>query len=63
MNYIIAKSDKQLGICLRMLYPEQKTFSPELYLNDKGKVEYRVPIDLSNDRFEYYKHTFEKLIS
>ena len=37
MKYIIAKSDKQLGICLRMLYPEQKRFSPELYLNDRAK--------------------------
>ena len=63
MNYIIAKSDRQLGICLRMLYPEQKRFSPELYLNDKGKVEYKVPVDLDDNRYEYYKHTFETLIS
>lgn len=63
MNYIIAKTDRQLGICLRMLFPEQKSFTPEPYLNDKGKMEYRIPVELDDDRYEYYRQTFETLIS
>ena len=40
MNYILAKGDKQLGICLRMLYPEQKRFKIKPIINDLGKMEY-----------------------
>ena len=62
MNYIIAKSDRELGLCIRMLYPEQRSFAPEPYINEKGKMEYKVPVTLSDDRYEHYKQAFEILI-
>lgn len=37
MNYILAKNDKQLGICLRMLFPKQKRFKINPVMNDRGK--------------------------
>lgn len=63
MNYILAKNDKQLGICLRMLFPKQKRFKINPVMNDRGKMEYHVYVDLDDERFEYYQRTFNTLIS
>ena len=63
MNYIIAKGDKQLGICLKMLYPEQTRFTINPVMNDRGMMEFQVFVDLDDDRFEHYKNTFDTLIS
>ena len=63
MNYILAKGDKQLGICLRMLYPEQTRFKINPVLNERRKMEFQVFVDLDDDRFEHYKNTFDTLTS
>lgn len=63
MNYILAKNDKQLGIRLRMLFPEHKRFSINPVMNDRGKMEYYVHVDLDDERFEYYQRKYNTLIS
>ena len=61
MNYLVAKDDKQLDICLRMIYPEQKTFKIDPVINEKGKMEFHVVVELSEERFNYYKNLFKTL--
>ncbi len=63
MDYILAEGDRQLGVCLRMLYPEQTRFKISSVLNDRGKLEFQVYIDLDTDRIEYYKNKFDTLTS
>ena len=46
MHELLAKSDRQLGMCLRMLYDEGLTGPLELKsaINSKGKMEFRVVV-------------------
>jgi len=45
MDYFIAVNDKQLGVCLRMLYAENIQAFVETVRNDKGKIEFHISID------------------
>ena len=44
MKYFIAKSDRQLGICLRMLYANGIQGHVETVLNSKMRIEFHVTI-------------------
>lgn len=63
MNYILAKNDRQLGVCLRILFPEQKHFKINPVINEHGKMEFQVYVDLNQERFEHYQNAFQTLIS
>ena len=42
MEYFLAVSDKQLGLCLRLLYAEGIRAIVETVRNSKGKIEFHV---------------------
>ncbi len=62
MDYFRATCDKQLGICLRMLYAEGIQGIVEVTKNDKGKIEFHVYIEDLN-KFEMLRERYEVMIS
>ena len=64
MHELLAKSDRQLGMCLRMLYDEGLTGPLEIKsaINSKGKIEFRVVIPVEDAEFEKLKRRFETMI-
>lgn len=62
MHELLAKSDRQLGMCLRMLYDEGM---PHLDLhseiNDKGKMEFHVLLPVDDETFERLQKRFETM--
>lgn len=62
MHELLAKSDRQLGMCLRMLYDEGL---PKLDLhseiNDKGKMEFHVLLPVDDETFERLRKRFETM--
>ena len=63
MNYFIAKNDTELGVCLRMLYPEFKTVEVQPRLNNKKKMEFYIPVDMDDEAFTRYKDRLETLVN
>lgn len=63
MHELLAKSDRQLGMCLRMLYDEGM---PKLDLhseiNDKGKMEFHVLLPVDDETFERLRKRFETMV-
>ncbi len=57
-KYFVATNDRQLGVCLRMLYAEKIQPIVLTVLNDKNKVEFHISIsvddNLMNDLLERY---------
>lgn len=64
MEYFLAKNDKQLGICLRMLYANGLKGVPDVVVNDKGKVEFHVhAAAVDKELFDELNRCYEILIS
>ena len=63
MDYFLAVNDKQLGICLRMLYAEKIRGFVETVMNEKGKIEFHISIAASPDMFEELRERYQILIS
>lgn len=63
MDYFRAVNDKQLGICLRMLYAEEIQGFVETIKNDKGKIEFHVSINADEHLFEMLLERYEIMIS
>lgn len=60
---IIAKNDTELGMCLRMLYPEFKKVEVQPHLNKKKKMEFHIPVDVDDETFARYKNRLETLVN
>lgn len=62
---LLAKTDRQLGTCLRMLYAEGLHGPLEVYTakNPKGKIEYRVILPVDDATFETLQNRYETLLS
>lgn len=63
MNYLLATSDKQLGICLRMLYAERIQPIVQTVMNGKGKIEFRIRVAADEDKFAMLEERYRVLIS
>lgn len=62
MYYLTAKSDKQLGMCLRMLFSEGLSeIKVKPILNNKHKVEFQVILDVEEADFNRLKDRYETL--
>ena len=67
MHELLAKSDRQLGMCLRMLYDEGMSGPLDVHseINDKGKMEFHVLLPVDDETFElfmqYHLSTCERL--
>lgn len=64
MHELLAKSDRQLGMCLRMLYDEGMPGPLDIHseINDKGKMEFRVLLPVDDETFERLQKRFETMI-
>lgn len=63
MSYFLAVNDKQLGICLRMLYAENIQGLVETVKNSKGKIEFHIRINEETGRFVQLDERYRILIS
>lgn len=64
MKFLLAKTDRQLGICLRLLYAEGIR-EPLRVISAKtkaGKVEARVFVPVDDARFEILQKSYQTLI-
>ena len=61
-RYFKAVNDKQLGICLRMLYAEGIQPFIDIVLNDKDKIEFHVAIDEDEQIFNKLDERYKILI-
>lgn len=64
MHELLARSDRKLGMCLRMLYDEGMPGPLELQsaINGKGRMEFRVMLPVDDAKFEQLKKRFETMI-
>lgn len=63
MDYFLAINNRQLGICLRMLFADGIQGHVETVLNEKDKIEFHIRIDTSEEIFEKLNERYEILIS
>lgn len=63
MQYFLATNDKQLGVCLRMLYAEGIQAAVETLKNDKGKIEFHITIAADDELLEELLERYDILIS
>ena len=62
MHELLAKSDRQLGMCLRMLYDEgMPRLDLHSEINDKGKMEFHVLLPVDDETFERLQKRFETM--
>lgn len=57
MGYFLAVNDKQLGLCLRMLYADGLSANVQTLRNDKGKIEFHISTEADQD---YFNELFER---
>lgn len=63
MHKLVAKSDRQLGMCLRMLYNEgMSSLNLHSEINAKGKMEFHVLLPVDDETFERLQKRFETMI-
>ena len=63
-RYFRAVNDKQLGICLRMLYAEEQ-LNPfvKVVLNEKDKIEFYIRINADEQLYDELIERYKILIS
>lgn len=62
-NFFKAVNDRQLGICLRMLYAEKMQGLVETVKNSKGKIEFHIRVNADEETFSWLFERYETLIS
>lgn len=63
MGYFLAVNDKQLGLCLRMLYADGLSANVQTLRNDKGKIEFHISTEADEDYFNELLERYTILIS
>lgn len=63
MKYFLAANDRQLGICLRMLYAERLQGYVYTVLNSKNRIEYHISVSVDDERFDKLNEHYKILIS
>ena len=49
MHKFVAKNDKQLGLCLKLLYTERVESQVELRLTEKNRVIYLITVTIDDE--------------
>ena len=64
LEYLLAKSDRQLGIGIRMLHDEgYKKLVIESVINVKNRMEFHIYVDTDADTMERLNARYQTLIS
>lgn len=59
----LAINNKQLGMCLRMLFAEGIQGNVETFTNEKGKIEFHITANVDEDTMTKLLERYEILIS
>lgn len=62
-NYFLAHNNKQLGICLRMLFAEDIQGDVETVMNNKHRIEFHITANVDEQLFVELNERYETLIS
>ena len=62
MHELLAKSDRQLGMCLRMLYDEGMPGPLDVHSEIKCKMEFYVLLPVDDETFERLQKRFETMV-
>lgn len=63
MHELIAKSDRQLGMCLWMLYNKgMPSLDLHSEINEKGRIEFYALLPVDDETFESLQNRFESMI-
>ena len=61
---LVAKNDKELDICLKMLYSKGlNNFPITVAETEKGKIYFEVPFSVTDETFEKLEQTYKILIA
>ncbi len=63
MRYFYAKNDKQFCTCIRLLYDAEVKFNIDPAINNKGKMDYRIYVDVDEARYEMLLKRYKVMIS
>lgn len=63
MRYFLATSNKQLGVCLRMLFAEGIQGTVETVMNSKDRIEFHVTANVDKQTFDELAERYKVLIS
>lgn len=63
MKDFMARSPKQLDLCLRMLYSEHVPFLVKVIETDKRKIVYAISVEVDNQTCELLREKYRILIS
>lgn len=63
MRTLIAKNDKQLGLCLRLLFNRKVEYSVETLKNAKQKIEFHVELHTDDQTGTDIEQCYKDLIS
>lgn len=63
VSYLLAKNDKQLGVCLRMLYAEKIQGTVKTVMNEKGRIEFHIHANVDEQMMKSLLDRYEILIS
>lgn len=61
--YFLATTDKQLGVCLRMLYADGIQPFVEVVMSDKKKIEFHISATVDDEQMLKLKDRYEIMIS
>lgn len=63
MNEFVARSPRQLDLCLKLLYDANVAFAVKIRENEKRKIEYVININVDEQTYERLMETYRILIS
>lgn len=63
MDHFLAKNNKQLGVCLRMLYAEEIQGTVKTVLNSKDRIEFHIYANVDEQTMEVLLKRYRILIS
>lgn len=63
MRYFLAINNKQLGVCLRMLFADGIQGTVKTVLNDKDRIEFHITANVDEQTFEELEERYKILIA
>lgn len=63
MNYFLAVNNKQLGVCLRMLFAEGIQGSVQTVLNEKSRIEFHIYANADEPTLKTLMERYRILVS
>lgn len=61
MQSFLARTDRQLGLCLRMLYAENIGYSVDVFENEKNRIVFRISVKVSDERMSELERKYHIL--